>query len=210
MKHLFTLLFLLPLISFSQSELEKQLDSISTPEQAQIFLKKNKPKKGKLFTFNKAKHKTRLADELFSMAKGGKKVIKTDFKKTFYKVIDKADVDYAKFRIIEFKAASTSDEEAISRRKKVLSQYMQGYRFKDLAKHNSEGSTAKMGGDTGWIKEGEMPEAFDAVAFKENHPLDEAFMADDTEHKIYYLIVKTEPITLIEEVTVLKFTEAIE
>ncbi|MGJ8550412.1 peptidylprolyl isomerase [Winogradskyella wichelsiae] len=210
MKHLFTLLFLLPFISFAQSGLEEQLDSISTPEQAKTFLKENKPKKGKLFTFNKAKHKTRLADELFSMAKGAKKVIRTDFKNTFYKVIDKADVNYAKFRIIEFKAANTSDDDAISRRKKVLSQYIQGYRFKDLAKHNSEGITAKMGGDTGWIKEGEMSEAFDAIAFKENHPVDEAFMADDTEHKIYYLIVKTEPVTLIEEVTVLKFTEAIE
>lgn len=210
MKHLFALLFLLPLISFSQSQLEKQLDSISTTEQAQIFLKENKPKKGKLFTFNKAKHKTRLSEELFSMAKGGKKVTRSEFKKTFYKVIDKAEVNYSKFRIIEFNAANTSDEEAISRRKKVLSQYMQGYRFKDLAKHYSQGSTAKMGGDTGWIKEGEMPEAFDAIAFKENHPLDEAFMADDSEHKIYYLIVKIEPITLIKEITVLKFTEAIE
>lgn len=209
MKHLFTLLFLLPLISFSQSELEEQLDSISSPEQAKIFLKENKAKKGKLVTFNKAKHKTRLADELFSMAKGGKKVIRTDFKRTFYKVIDKADVNYSKFRIMEFKAANTSDEEAISRRKKILTQFMQGYRFKDLAQHHSQGVTAKMGGDTGWIKEGEMPEAFDATAFKEKHPVNEAFLADDIENKIYYLILKTEPITLIEEVTVLKFTEDI-
>ncbi|WP_179354393.1 peptidylprolyl isomerase [Winogradskyella vidalii] len=210
MKHLFTLLLLLPLIGFSQSELETQLDSISTPEEAQIFLKANKPKKGKLFTFNKAKHKTKLADELFNMAKGGKKVIRTDFKKTFYKVVDKADVNYSKFRIIEFNAANTSDEEAKSRRQKILNQFLQGYRFKDLAKYHSQGPTAKMGGDTGWIKAGDMSEAFDAVAFSESNPVNEAFMVDDLDNKIYYLILKTEPITLIEEVTVLKFTEDID
>ena len=210
MKHLFTLLLLLPLFAFSQVGLEEQLDSISTPEQAATFLKENKPTKGKLFTFNRAKHKTRLAEELFNMPKGGKKVIRTDFKKTFYKVIDKAEVNYLKFRIILFNAANSSDEDAKARRKKILSQYIQGYSFKDLAKHNSYGPTAKMGGDTGWIKAGEMSEAFDRIAFKESHPVDQAVMVDDIENKTYYLVLKTEDKTPIEEITVLKFTEDIE
>ena len=169
MKYLFTLLLLIPLFSFSQDSLEQQLDSISTSEEATSFLKENKPKQGKVFTFNKEKHKTRLANDLFNLSKGGKKVIKTDFKKTFYKVIDKADVDYMKFNIIVFDASKTSVEEATSKRNKVLSQYNEGYKFKDLAKHHSSGRTAKKGGDTGWIKGGEMSEAFDDVAFNENH-----------------------------------------
>ena len=210
MKHLFTLLLLIPLFSFSQESFEKQLDSISSSEEATAFLKENKPNKGKLFTFNKVKHKTRLADELFNMPKGGKKVIRTDFKKTFYKVIDKDEVNYTKFRIILFNAANSSNEDAIDRRNKILSQYVQGYSFKDLAKHNSYGPTAKMGGDTGWIKAGEISEAFDNIAFKESHPIDEAFMVDDIENKIYYLVLKTDNTTPIEEITVLKFTEDIE
>ncbi|WP_178985530.1 peptidylprolyl isomerase [Winogradskyella helgolandensis] len=210
MKHLFTLLILVPLFSFSQTSFEKQLDSISTPEEATSFLKENKPTHGKLFTFNKEKHKTRLADDLFNLSKGGKKVSRTDFKKTFYKVIDKAEVDYYKFNIIVFDAAKTSNEDAKTKRSKVLAQYESGYRFKDLAKHNSVGPTAKMGGDTGWIKAGEMSEAFDNEAFNEDHTLNEIFSIDDLENKKYYLVIKTENRTPIEEITVLKFTEDIE
>ena len=53
MKHLFTLLLLIPLFSFSQESFEKQLDSISTSEEATAFLKENKPKQGKLSTYNR-------------------------------------------------------------------------------------------------------------------------------------------------------------
>ncbi|WP_179020107.1 peptidylprolyl isomerase [Winogradskyella forsetii] len=207
MKHLFTLLLFLPLFGFSQMALEQQLDSISTPDEATIFLKENKPKQGKLFTFNKEKHKTRLANDLFNMSKGGKKVIRTDFKKTFYKVIDKAEVDYIKFSIIVFDA---SDDQALSKRDKVLSQYNQGYRFKDLAKHNSIDRTAKKGGDTGWIKAGDMSKAFDDIAFAEKHDIDAIFPIDDLENQKYYLVIKTENRTPIEEITVLKFSENIE
>lgn len=210
MKYLFTLFLLIPIISFSQDSLEQQLDSISSSEEASTFLKENKPKHGKLFTFNKAKHKTRLATDLFNLAKGGKKVIKTQFKKTYYKVIDKSKILYSKFNIIVFDASKTSKEEAIEQRNLVLAKYNEGYRFKDLAKHYSFGPTAKMGGDTGWIKAGDMSEAFDANAFDEKHTIDEVFKVDDTENKKYYLVVKTEANTPIEEITVLKFSEDIE
>lgn len=207
MKYLFTIFLLIPIFSFSQNSLEQQLDSISNSEEANSFLKENKPKQGKIFTFNKAKHKTRLANDLFNLAKGGKKVIKTDFKKTYYKVIDKSELIYSKFDIIVFDASKTSAEDAIAKRNKVLALNNEGYRFKDLAKHNSSGPTAKMGGDTGWIKAGDMSIAFDKVAFNENHPLDKVFSVDDIENNKYYLVVKTEVKTPIEEITVLKFSE---
>ena len=207
MKYLFTLFLFIPLFSFSQDTLEQQLDSISSSEEATTFLKENKPKQGKIFTFNKAKHKTRLANDLFNLAKGGKKVIKTDFKKTYYKVIDKSEVMYSKFDIIVFDASKTSLEDVIVKRNKVLALHNEGYRFKDLAKHNSSGPTAKMGGDTGWIKTGNMSTAFDEVAFNEKHPLNEVFTVDDIENNKYYLVVKTEVKTPIEEITVLKFSE---
>jgi len=210
MKYLFTLLLFIPLFCFSQDSLEQQLDSISTTEEATVFLKENKPKKGKLFTFNKAKHKTGLANDLFSLSKGGKKIVRTEFKKTFYKVIDKAEVMYCKFNIIEIGDSETTNEDLITKRNKVLSLYNEGYRFKDLAKHHSSGRTAKKGGDTGWIKVGEMPTAFDEVAFGENHAIDEIFTIDDAENQKYYLVIKTENKTPIEEITVLKFSEPTE
>lgn len=209
MKHLITLLLFIPLFSFSQNTLETELDSIATSEEAKTFIKANKKHKGKLYTFNKEKHKTRLADDLFKLSKGGKKVIKTDYNTTYYKIIDKAEIAHWKFNIIVFDAAKSSGETAQQMRTKVLAQYQEGYKFKDLAKHYSDGPTAKMGGDTGWIKQGEMSSAFDDIAFNDTIKLNEAFFVDDTEHQKYYLVIKTESKTPIEEITVLKISEAI-
>lgn len=200
----------MPLFCFSQESLEKQLDSISTSEEATQFLKENKPKKGKLFTFNKEKHKTRLANDLFNLSKGGKKVVRTEFKRTYYKVIDKAEVVYCRYNMIVVGGSETSNEDLIAKRDKVIAQYKEGYRFKDLAKHYSTDPTANRGGDTGWIKAGDMPEAFDTVAFKENHAINEVFIVDDPENKKYYLVIKTENKKPIEEITVLKFSESTE
>ena len=210
MKFLLPLLLFIPLFCFAQNTLEKQLDSIVTPEDAATFLKTHKPEEGKLYTFNKEKHKTKLADELFKLSKGGKKVFKTDFKKTYYKVIDKAEIDYCKFNIIVLDATKTSDQSAKVIRAKVLSQYNEGYRFKDLAKHHSSGPTSKMGGDTGWIKLGEISATFDEHAFNQNHAINDVFTIDDLENKKYYIVIKTEDKTPIEEITVLKFTEDID
>jgi parvulin-like peptidyl-prolyl isomerase len=209
MKHFFTILLLVPFISFSQEKLEKELDSITTTEDAKSFIKENKIHKGKLFTFNKAKHKTRLADDLFKLSKGGKKVIKTEYNKTYYKVINKDQVAHWRFSIILFKSSETSAEAAKQKRSKVLAQFHEGYKFKDLAKHYSEDPTAKMGGDTGWMKPGQMSKAFDETAFNDNININEAFFIDDVEFNKYYLVIKTESKTPIEEITVLKISETI-
>ncbi|WP_439152431.1 peptidylprolyl isomerase [Winogradskyella sp.] len=209
MKHFFTILLLVPLISFSQGNLEKDIDSISTTEEAKSYIKQHKINKGKLYTFNKAKHKTRLADDLFKLSKGGKKVIKTEYNKTYYKFINKDQVPHWKFSIILFKSSETSAEEAKQKRSKILAKLHEGYKFKDLAKHSSEDPTAKMGGDTGWIKPGQISKAFDDTAFSDSINLNEAFFVDDVELNKYYLVIKTEAKTPIEEITVLKISETI-
>jgi parvulin-like peptidyl-prolyl isomerase len=209
MKKLFTILLLIPLFGFAQKNLEKELDSISTSDQAKTYIKENKTNKGKLFTFNKAKHKTRLADDLFKLSKGGKKVIKTEYNKTYYKIINKDQVAHWRFSIILFKTTESTHEEAKQKRTKVLAQLNEGYKFKDLAKHYSNHPTAKIGGDTGWIKTGQMSKAFDKIAFNDSINLNEAFFVDDTEHNKYYLVIKTEEKTPIEEITVLKISETI-
>jgi parvulin-like peptidyl-prolyl isomerase len=201
MKTILTLLLFVPIFCFSQESLEQELDSIATTEDAKSFAKTHKKaNKSKFFTFNKEKHKTRLADDLFKLSKGGKKVIKTDFKTTYYKIIDKKEVNYSRFNIIVF------DEANKAKRDEVLAKYNEGYKFKDLAKHHSSGPTAKMGGDTGWIKPGDLSTAFDETAF--NSSLNSIVTIDDNELKKYYIVIKTEDKTPIEEITVLKFTEA--
>ena len=69
MKQLIFLLLCFPFLSFSQDALETELDSISSIEEAKTFAKTHKKtNKSKVFTFNKEKHKTRLADELFKLS----------------------------------------------------------------------------------------------------------------------------------------------
>ena len=207
MKPLLTLLLFIPLFCFTQSTLEKQLDSISTSEDAVAFLKTHKSEEGKLYTFNKEKHKTRLANDLFKLSKGRKKVIKTKLKKTYYKIIDKSKVDHCKFNIIVLDGEKTSNQSAKVIRNKVLSKYNEGYKFKDLAKNHSSGPTAKMEGDTGWIKLGEISEIFDEQAFIQTRAINDVFTIDDIENKKYYIVMKTQNKTPIEEITVLKLSE---
>ncbi|BAO77538.1 peptidylprolyl isomerase [Winogradskyella sp. PG-2] len=201
MKTFLTLLLLVPFLCFSQESLEQELDLISSSEDAKLFAKSHKKvNKSKVFTFNKEKHKTRLADDLFKLSKGGKKVVKTDFKTTYYKIINKEEVDYYRFNIIVFNEANKA------KGNEVLAKYNEGYKFKDLAKYYSSGPTAKMGGDTGWIKPGDLTTAFDQSAFSSS--VNTLVTIDDVELKKYYIVIKTQNSTPIEEITVLKFTEA--
>ncbi|EDP70622.1 hypothetical protein FBALC1_07683 [Flavobacteriales bacterium ALC-1] len=209
MKYLFSFILLFPLFCLSQNSLEKQLDSIITSEDATAFLKANTPEEGKLYTFNKERDKTKLADELFKLSKGEKKVFKSDFKKTFYKVIDKAEINHCKFSVIILDGNKTSNQSAKIIRNKVFEQYNEGYKFVDLAKLHSSGPTANIGGDTGWIKLGEVSETFDEEAFNKNRKINEAFIVDDLKHKKYYIVMKTQDKKTIEVITVLKFTEDI-
>lgn len=209
MKYIFLLLVFVPLITTSQTILEKQLDSVSTTEEALNFLKINRPDDGKLITFNEEKHKTNLTNSLFKYRLGGKKIIRLGTKRTVYKIIDKSRPDFYKFDIIVLDGNKTSGQQAKVIRDKVLLQYKEGYKFKDLAKNHSDGPTAKTGGDTGWIKRGEISDAFDEIAFNQNHMINEVFTIDDVENKKYYIALKTKDKTSIREITVLKFTEDI-
>jgi parvulin-like peptidyl-prolyl isomerase len=206
MKRLLVLLLLIPIISFSQENLEQELDSVSTAEEAKTFAKTHKKaNKSKVFTFNKEKHKTRLADDLFKLSKGGKQVVKTDFKKTYYKVIDKNEVLHYRASFIYFDGSKMTLEEINEKRAKILSQYEQGYKFDALAKLHSMDLSAKRGGDSGWFPEGQMHSDFE-YAIK-NHDTNDIFTLDITDRKWHYVVLKTFDDKPIEEITVLKYTE---
>lgn len=134
-------------------------------------------------------------------------MIKNKYKKTYYKIIDKSKVDHCKFNVIVIDGEKTSNQSAKVIRDKVLSQYNEGYKFEDLAKQHSSGSTVKTEGDTGWIKLGDISATFDMQAFHQNRDIGDVFTVDDSQNKKYYIVVKTKDKTPIEEITVLKFTE---
>lgn len=209
MKRLLALLFFIPAICFSQKSLEQELDSVSTAEEAKTFAKAHKKaNKSKVFTFNKEKHKTRLADDLFKLSKGGKQVVKTDYKKTYYKIIDKNKVTHYRVSYIYFDGSKMTLEEINNKRAKIISQYEQGYKFEALAKLHSMDLNAKRGGDLGWFPEGQMhPEFEDAV---KNHDTNDLFTLDIAEKNWHYIVLKTHDAKPIEEITVLKYTEAVD
>jgi len=209
MKYLFTLSFFISFFGFTQNNLAKQLDSITTKDDAAVFIKTYNLKESKLYTFNKEKHKTTLANSLFKLPEGGKKVIRTKLKKTYYKIIDKSKVNHYKFNIIVLDGNETSEYSAKVIRNKILSQHKEGYKFEDLAKKHSSEYSTETGGDTGWVKLGDISDAFNKKAFSQNLAVNDVFTIDDNKNKKYYIVKKTKDKTPIEEITVLKFTEDI-
>lgn len=208
MKKTLTLLLIIPILCFSQGTLEKELDSISTLEDAKTFSQTHKrANKSKMFTFNKEKHKTQLANDLFELSKGGKKVIKTDYKNTYYKIIDKSKVLHNRVSYIYFDGSKMSLKDINAKRSKLIAQFRDGYKFEALATMHSMDINAKRGGDLGWFPEGKMHQEFENAV--RSHDLGDVFTLDIEEPKWHYIILKTFEPKRIEEITILKFTEAI-
>ena len=205
LKLLFALLALSTLL-LAQNNLEQELDSIQTSEDASKFIKANKLNKGKLIIFNKEKHNTQLADDLFKLSKGGTKVYKTNLSKTYYKIIEKTATPYFKISIIYLDGKQKSLEEIEKIRATAIQRYKQGYKFKDLARLYSMDQSAKTGGDLGWLTEGDLNPKFESKII--NHQKD-IFTLDMPNQNGYYVVLKTEDEKLIEEIKVLRLTEPV-
>ncbi|RNC87241.1 MAG: hypothetical protein ED556_07420 [Winogradskyella sp.] len=200
------LLFLIPAILFAQKGIETSLDSIQNTEDAKAFIKSNsKDIEGKLITFNKEKHKSKLATELLNLSKGGKKVIKTETGKTIYKVIDKKTTSHYRASIMLFDGNKTPVQEINSLRSYILKGIRNGeHKFHNLARVYSVHPTAKTGGDLGWVKKGTFSKRFEkAIADK---PVGYTFSFDEYP-KRHYVLQKTEDDKTIEEITVLKIVQ---
>ncbi len=205
--YLLFIVLVLPLLSFSQKDLEKSIDSISTKEDAKAYLKSNKTEvKGKLVTFNKEKHKTKLASELFEKSIGGKKVLKTEKGTIIYKIIEKKQTQHYRASIILFKSNEKPISEINSLRSFILKGIRSGeHKFENLARVYSAHPTGKRGGDLGWIKKGTFSKRFEkAIADKKEN---QVFSFDEHREKKHYVILKTSGNTAIEEITVLKIED---
>ena len=208
MKQLLVLLFLCPLLALSQNSIEQELDSISTTDEAKSFAKAHKKiNQSKVFIFNKEKHKTKLANELFKLSVGGKKVVKKEDKKTYYKVIDKEKKTHHRVSYIFFDGRKLTAEEINSKRQKIIKQYKQGYKFEALARLHSMDPIAKKGGDLGWFPEGRMHPDFENAVI--SHSKDDIFTIDIADRQWHYIVLKTHEAQAIEEITVLKYSEVV-
>ncbi|WP_411894985.1 peptidylprolyl isomerase [Winogradskyella sp. A2] len=205
MKQLLTVFFILPLICIAQDNFNKELDSILSKEDAKIFIKSNKSIKGKIIVFNKEKHKTQLAEDLFKLSKGGKKVVNTEYNNTYYKILDKKKIPHNRVSYVFFDGKKMTASEINSKRVKIMALYKNGYKFKDMAKLYSMDINASRGGDSGWFEDGKMHTDFEnAVKY---HSTEDIFTLDINELNWHYVILKTHDAKKIEEITVLRFSE---
>lgn len=196
-------------IGFAQEQIETKLDSITTEAQASEFIEQHKSFKGKVVTFNKEKHQTRLSDDLFELGHGGKKVYETEMEKTHYKLIERHDVLHHRVSYIFFDGDKKTSQEISTLRNHIISKFKQGVPFENLAKRYSKDMNAKRGGDSGWFAKGEMVDEFENQVINGHFKVGDIFTIDVPSKNSYYVVLKTYDKKMIEEIKVLKIVEPI-
>ncbi|NNL83153.1 MAG: hypothetical protein HKP28_07175 [Winogradskyella sp.] len=209
MKYLLFVFIFIPALLQSQSLIEQYLDSITTQKEAEDYLKTVNTKQHKIISFNKIKHKTRIAEELFNLPKGGKKSYSGENTKTYYKVLEKRQVLHYRVSVIAFNSEELSLQNIEQLRQKIITMYNSGYRFKVLAKLYSMEHTSRTGGDLGWLTDGDMPADFEQAVFRTTKPKGSIFTLDLPNANTYYVVLKTHVDTYIDVIDVLKLTELI-
>lgn len=199
------------MLCLAQKKNQSTLDSITTTAQAERFIKSNKAYRGKIYTFNQEKHDTNMTKDLFKLSLGGSKVYENGFEKTTYKVIQKDNVMYYRVSYIFIDSEGLTDYELKRYRQTIFSKFDQGVPFRDLAKQFSMDKNASRGGDTGWFTSGDMPKEFEeeVIGNDKNHYPNKLFTVNISSKKWHYVILRTEAPKPIEEIKVLKVTEAI-
>ena len=188
-------------------DFEKSLDSVQSESDAQLFIERNLSAKGRVIVFNKEKHHSRLAKELFNLGVGSKKFDKNNPQRTYYKVIDKTSTPYFKASCVYLDGNIKSMTDINETRNMIISKYRKGFKFTDLARMYSMDQTAKQGGDLGWFTLGDLPSNIEKPIFSGDIRTMDIFMVDIPEQKAYYVVLLTEGKKLIEEIKVLKVTE---
>lgn len=206
---LYSALLIFTFVATAQNSFETELDSIQDETQATKFIETHTSNKGQIFVFNKEKHKSELAKDLFKLGEGGNKVVATEIEKIHYKIIDKYDVPYYRVSYIYFDGSKKTKDEILELQQLVLSKYQKGFRFKDLAKQYSMDGNATRGGDLGWFAKGEMASEFENEIINSANSVGDIFTVSIPERNWYYVVLKTHSQKMIEEIKVLKVTEKI-
>ena len=190
-----------------QQNLEQELDSITSTERAQKFIEENDNRNNKILTFNESKHKTRLAQQILDMNKGGTKIIDNEIEHIHYKVIEKNEIVYFRVSYIFLDGTKISFRSIDALRPKIITQINKGVPFEDLASKYSMDNTRNKGGDSGWITFGDMLPEFEDKVMNDTHQVDDVFTVNVETNKWYYVVKKTHDKKTITEVKVLKVVE---
>lgn len=211
LKNYFTYLtFIFSLTGLAQTSIETDLDSITSFEKAQEFLKDKHFKQNKFITFNEEKHKTTLAKDLFSLSLGGTKTFENDYEKTVYKIVEKSSTTNYRTSYIFLDGNMLSLDEINSMRDMIIRKYQDGASFNFLARQYSMDINANKSGDTGWFSENFFDPDLEDIIVNDQHNLDDIYTSEIPNKKKYYVILKTYEPKEIAEIKVLKIVDEIE
>lgn len=209
MNKIAVLLFLsVSVFTFAQTNVKKDLKDIETLEQAQEYVGVTKSKKKNILVFNTEKHHSKLAKELLEMPVGFTKTEKTQFKKTTYKVVNKEKEPHYRISYIFFDGNKMPVGQIYELRKIIMAKYNKGVAFDALAKKYSMAQNSRKGGDSGWVKDGQLPIEIEEEANDLKHEVGAIFDVGITEDNGFYIIKKTHRLKTIKEVYVLKVQES--
>lgn len=199
MTRILLLLFFASNFIHAQEAVETFLDSINDIEKAELYLTSNPSKSNKLVTFNEEKHKTILANDLFSK---GSSTIENDFEKVHYKVVETKSITHYRVSYIYLDGKKLNTSEINTLRSQIINKYTSGVSFEKLAKQYSMDGNANRGGDLGWFAKGEMHPIFEEAII--NSDLNQIFSIDIPESNWYYVVLVTHEPKNIKEISVLK------
>lgn len=211
MNKLLVLLYLcVSCAALAQTNVKKELKAIETLEQAQDYIGEKQTRKKRILVFNTEKQQTSLAKELLEMPVGFTKTDRTQFKKTHYKIVKKENEPHYRISYIFFDGNKMPVSEIYELRKTIMAKYNRGVDFGDLAKKYSMATNARKGGDSGWVKDGQLPIEIEEEANDLKHELDAIFDVGITNDNGFYIVKKTHRLKIIKEVYVLKVQETID
>jgi parvulin-like peptidyl-prolyl isomerase len=198
-------------LGYSQEDItfESELDSITNEVQATTYIEQHKALQGKIIIFNKEKHHSRLANDLFELGKGGKKMYENEIDKTYYKLIERFKVPHYRISYIVLDGNKKSMDEISKLRSDIKTKFQNGTPFEELAKQYSMDINAKRGGDSGWFAMGEMLPEFEGQIINNRHKIGDLFTFEIPSKNWFYVALKTYDKMMIEEIKVLKVVEPI-
>ncbi|MBN2868509.1 MAG: peptidylprolyl isomerase [Flavobacteriaceae bacterium] len=208
MKYLLKITLFLTLFSATaQKKLIKSLDTITTAEQAEKFIENKKSRNNKIIIFNEEKHQSKLAKALLNTSVGSTEVIKSEFDTTVYKVIEKDNQRHYRLSYVYLDGNKLDAQTIVKYKNEILQSYEDGVRFDDLAKKYSMDKNAIRGGDSGWLKEGNLPIEVETEAFNLEHKVGQIYTVRIPEPQAYFVVLKTHRIKKIKEIKVLKVVD---
>ena len=193
----------------AQDFTERELAFVENTEQAENYLTTNNKKGNKFIVFNEEKHKTALAKDLFELGKTGVKVVRTEYQKTYYKIIDKTEIPHYRASYIFLDGNKLDASEINKLQQTIIAKFNRGMSFNDLAKQYSMDDNANKGGDLGWFTLGEIHPIFEDEIVNNNQNLGDIFTLEIASKQWHYIILKTHKPKQIAEIKVLKIVELI-